>query len=526
MFQQNYKNKYLKYKSKYLDLKYGGVFDLNELSEEEREYYDKLNKTDIGWFSNRIKSRIQLKKNLNQWTKKIEEDPKNSILYVIEINKIDKQLFKIEIELNYIIKNNIKDIYLNIESNLLLNLDFDIEVYKRILNNRSSKGPLDRYNLEIIKKIEDKEKEREQKIKEKEEEDEKQRIINNKKKNVMEFFKRLFNFLFYHNQCFFKGTLVFQDNNNKLYNFLTYGIISENESCFKDPIAQQKYSVKDYMEVYKKDQRIESSDKCFLQGLEQSLRGCTNNKCLILEIIFYEDLNYLCDNEKKESKQSCIYYKFKYENKHYIFLKLLPFPFNSIGYHTETVNKAVKGIYQFFGKKDDTLDRYHQRNHNNDFAEYKFNDIDNDFYKNLGIINNDYYLFNNTKNENIYNIYFKYNNDDYINDINYYNKHLRTGDEMFITEKLKNYFIFISESRTQEDIQKYLEVENPNFTSNTKDSKEKLVPDSSSSITTDFTTEETSSESEGSQRSQGLERSQGSQGRKNRNNRKKSKKSQ
>ena len=35
MFQQNYKNKYLKYKSKYLDLKYGGVFDLNELSEEQ-----------------------------------------------------------------------------------------------------------------------------------------------------------------------------------------------------------------------------------------------------------------------------------------------------------------------------------------------------------------------------------------------------------------------------------------------------------------------------------------------------------
>ena len=53
------------------------------------------------------------------------------------------------------------------------------------------------------------------------------------------------------------------------------------------------------MDVYKKYPKVESSDKCFVQGLEQSLRGCKSNKCLILEIIFDEDLNYLCDQQDK-----------------------------------------------------------------------------------------------------------------------------------------------------------------------------------------------------------------------------------
>ena len=309
----------------------------------------------------------------------------------------------------------------------------------------------------------------------------------------MEFFKRLFQFLFYHKQCFFEGTIVFEDKNNKLYNFLTYGIISDNNSCLEDPkIAEETYSVQNYMDVYKKYPKVESSDKCFVQGLEQSLRGCKSNMCLILEIIFDEDLNYLCDQQDKESKKSCIYYKFKYENKQYIFLKLLPYTFNS------RILKGVTGVLNYFKNKEnneyDPSKRYKKRD--NVISNYEFNEEDDIFYKNVNFDNNpDSFKHKYLKDdqENIYNVFFKHNNDD---DINYYNTHLRTGNEMFITDKLKNYFIFISESRTYEEIQKYVKEEDPNSFSNINiERKEKSVSDSNTTDNSpEFTTEESPEE--------------------------------
>ena len=654
MFQQNYKNKYLKYKSKYLDLKYGGVFDLNQLSIDEQDYYDKLTTSDKSIYGPRfikknelkqelIKKTDNLKKILIKNLKEIKTDDKikdieKKLLKDVgndsyNIEDIKKKLLKIEIEDEFFKKNKEENnrYYLTKEDDQLVDIEidrqimvslhqhgdreiyqsFDAGIIKKIekkikkqmieiiLNNMSSeilnkipkymkdiliekelnkqedinisnnisseifeileiinpnlknklideykKNNSDEYEKDndnfIIQKaqkrikkiidlqseigrinndggknefqvneiindfkkiipieerinewIKNNENENEKQIKIKAEEIEKKNIIKNKKKDVMEFFKRLFQFLFYHNQCFFEGTLVFEDKNNKLYNFLTYGIISDNNSCLEDPkIAEETYSVQNYMDVYKKYPKVESSDKCFVQGLEQSLRGCKSNKCLILEIIFDEDLNYLCDQQDKESKKSCIYYKFKYENKQYIFLKLLPYTFNS------RILKGVTGVFNYFKNKEnneyDPSKRYKKRD--NVISNYEFNEEDDIFYKNVNFDNNpDSFKHKYLKDdqENIYNVFFKHNNDD---DINYYNTHLRTGNEMFITDKLKNYFIFISESRTYEEIQKYVKEEDPNSFSNINiERKEKSVSDSNTD-SPEFTTEESPEE--------------------------------
>jgi hypothetical protein len=398
MFQQNYKNKYLKYKLKYLDLKYGGAHNLDELglTVEEKNWYDNYKSnlknneilkeiTNRDTFIKKIKLRNKLEEDLKNEEHKLDNDAKSINMsqgfIKSTIQRIQKNKIRINIELKYIRTNYYN--YNNLssfEQEQLIEEEFDKQLLKEFKSKTIQEiKDFDDITIENIK----------ERIKTRKE-------IKKKKELVRNFFVELFYYLKKHNNCFKTGTLVFEDNNNKLYNLLTFGIISNDKDCKKNPIAQQNYFINKYKEVFK-NKEVKSNDECFKQGSYLSseyIRGCRNNMCLTLELTFNQGVNDLCDKHEKEILRSCVYYKFDHNNRQYIFLKLL----------------------------NENETEYHETYERNERIEdpskkYPSEEKDNNFYKSLG--------------KNFYNI----------NNIEYYNEHLRTGNEMFITEELKNHCI-------------------------------------------------------------------------------------
>jgi hypothetical protein len=287
-------------------------------------------------------------------------------------------------------------------------------------------------------------------------ENEKDDIIY-KKKKIAQFFKDLFNMLAKKNNCFLTGSFVFEDNNDRLYNFLTFGNSDDGNigKCDKigKQIAQQHWSLK-YMEVFKRNSRVISPDLCFEDGKLASYAGCKNNNCLRLELTFDEDLDYLCgevNNEIfKETKKTCIYYQFWYDNRRYVFLKLLPVPFNSKEQHLGSLSSGigyVKGIMgtrltQFENdKKSQEQKKIDEATRNQTFpprdevdAKYEYKNHDEIFYEELGTLK---HKLDEKGNPDL-------NDNSYLDSIKYYNAHLRTGNEMFITEAFKDFYVNVS----------------------------------------------------------------------------------
>lgn len=147
---------------------------------------------------------------------------------------------------------------------------------------------------------------------------------------------------------------------------------------------------------------------------------CKNCLKIKLELKFNEKLSYLCDiNNKnkninnKSSKQIILYYRFEYKFKQYLFFKLESHPINSF-----------KHLFFFINQK--RYDTYDNRRENR--SGYNFKQKDLNFYKNIynnKIINN---------NNSIY-------KEDYIKTIDEYNNYLRTGNELFIIQELKEYLM-------------------------------------------------------------------------------------
>jgi hypothetical protein len=398
MFLQNYKNKYLKYKLKYLNLKYGGANNLDELglTDEEIVWYNNHDNSNLknnqiiketanrDTFKKKIKLRNKLDQDLKNEQDKLENDAKgiNMSQGFIKstIQRIQMNIIRINIELKYIRTNYYN--YNNLSS-------FEQE---QLIEEELDKQLLIKFNDKTIVELKDFDNKKIINIKNR---IKKRKEIKEKKELVRSFFVELFYYLKKHNNCFKTGTLVFEDNNNKLYNLLTFGIISDKSDCkLGDPIAQQNYFINKYKEVFKKTEEVKSNDKCFEQGYIEYIRGCRNNKCLTLELTFNQGVNDLCDNRQEKILRSCIYYKFEHNNRQYIFLKLLNE--NETEYH-------------------ETYDRNERIE--DPSKKYPSKEKDNIFYNILG------------KN---------FNN---IDNIQYYNDFLRTGNEMFITEELKNHCI-------------------------------------------------------------------------------------
>ena len=81
--------------------------------------------------------------------------------------------------------------------------------------------------------------------------------------NVILFVKYLFTFLKKNNMCFLSGTIIFQDNNNELFNFLTFNDTANN-SCNGKVKSTNAHITTTHKKVYDKD-KVESAEKCAAQ---------------------------------------------------------------------------------------------------------------------------------------------------------------------------------------------------------------------------------------------------------------------
>lgn len=226
------------------------------------------------------------------------------------------------------------------------------------------------------------------------------------------FIQNIFNILKKYDVCFIYGAIIFQDNNNLLFNLLTYYKLSIIECLLdigrddiKKPVIHYTYTHKDIFNL-----PHVKPDKC--------LQLNTINK-LELNI---DNLSYICDkntpkdkrNKKdKVTKRILLYYKFKYNNETYLFFKLEPYGMNHI-LHTVELLKTLIGTIK--PTSYNIRDEYK----NTEVNYTNFYEKDMNFYKKFSEDNG-----------------LKFNK----NIIEKYNMFLRTGNEIYIPEDIKNKII-------------------------------------------------------------------------------------
>jgi len=230
---------------------------------------------------------------------------------------------------------------------------------------------------------------------------------NNKKMKTL-LIQYIFNILKKYDVCFIYGSIIFQDNNNILFNLLTYYILSTNECLpnIANTITKPKkhYTIT-HKEIFKNNNVL--PDDC--------LKFNKINK-LELEL---DDIDYLCDNNTPENfkqkkdkvtKRILLYYKFKYHNNTYLFFKLESYGMNHI-LHTVDYGKTLIGIEELTSyKTQDEYKKYREK------------------YNNLKI--KDFNFYNQFCQDNKLNFNKKL--------VEYYDFFIRTGNELFIPENIKN----------------------------------------------------------------------------------------
>jgi hypothetical protein len=249
--------------------------------------------------------------------------------------------------------------------------------------------------------------------------------FNEHKINVLSFIRILFIFLKRYDMCFLSGTIIFEDDNSKLFNLLTYGLIKDGEFCDKDKAISNQHLTLTHMDIYK-NPNVKSyrDDKCFKLNMKQkifkttTINKCNDNKCFKMELELNYNLNFLCDIEDTfnigsksyndlniSPKQVILYYRYIYQGKKYLFFKLEQFPMEKIGH-----------ILQFLNQK--RKDTYMKRRENETTPEYikDFKIKDEEFYKKL----------------------FPTDIEQQLEKLKFYNDNLRTGRELFIIEEIKN----------------------------------------------------------------------------------------
>ena len=239
--------------------------------------------------------------------------------------------------------------------------------------------------------------------------------------NVILFVKYLFTFLKKNNMCFLSGTIIFQDNNNELFNFLTFNDTANN-SCNGKVKSTNAHITTTHKKVYDKD-KVESAEKCvenFLSDniLKRKLESlCGKHFCFKMEYVFNNKINFLCDQEtkrksinpkNKSTKRVILYYRFKILDKTYLFFKLEEHSMENPKHLLTLVNT----------KRIDTYPKRRENIKENIYIHHLIH-IDNSFYdKQLKDLPE-------KDKQPIY------------DEINFYNIHLRTGHELFIYEDLK-----------------------------------------------------------------------------------------
>lgn len=267
---------------------------------------------------------------------------------------------------------------------------------------------------------------------------EKANIIIIKDDNVVLFVKNLFTFLKEKNMCFLSGTIIFQDNNNELFNFLTFNK-KTNNNCDGKVKSTKAHITTTHKNVYDKI-NVTSAEICvekFLSNSTKLFDLCTkNNTCFKMEYVLNNKINYLCDQETKwksinpnniSTKRVILYYRFKIDDKTYLFFKLEEYSMEDSNHVLTLINK-------------NRHDTYHKRRENEIDYEKDLKHIDDIFYENqLNKLNEE--IFNSIKDE-----------------IDFYNLNLRTGRELFIYEELKQELLDYDTTLRIEDVKIEIDV--------------------------------------------------------------------
>jgi hypothetical protein len=160
--------------------------------------------------------------------------------------------------------------------------------------------------------------------------------------------------------CFLSGTIIFQDNNNELFNFLTFDNI-KNDNCNGKVEATSPHYSYTHKKVYKNND-VESAETCvekFLDPLNKKLEkySCSNktpHACFKMEYILNNKIHFLCDQENifkdinpknKSTKRIILYYRFKFLNKTYLFFKLEGHKMVSLQHVGALINKKRFDTY-------------------------------------------------------------------------------------------------------------------------------------------------------------------------------------
>ena len=221
--------------------------------------------------------------------------------------------------------------------------------------------------------------------------------------DVDNFIKYFHTYLKEYNMCFLNGNYVVEDNNYYLYNFLTYNI--PIPGCLENKYEKSPNSdfhwTTTHTEFFEL-RNFEFSDCVSYKNLPSE----KFKKYFKVERNFTNALNYLCDEKtplderninNEQNKRVAIYYPFRFKNKNYLYLKFEGYNINSF-YH----------LFRFLSKnKTKRKETYNSRRTN---IEYKQEDLSQDlkFYKKIRDVKA----------------------------LEKYNKNIRIGNEMFISDKL------------------------------------------------------------------------------------------
>jgi hypothetical protein len=163
------------------------------------------------------------------------------------------------------------------------------------------------------------------------------------------FITNLFNTLKYYNVCFLSGTFIFEDHNNRLFNFLTYGKDINSNVCFNDSQTASVHWTLTHKTIFN-NEKVVSNEQCNNSPNYVNV-FCPKNKCLKYEIVLDEQLEYLCDKlnpnpnsidiNNKVPKRILLYYKFQFNNKNYLFFKLESHSMNTVNHLFNFLNKEI-----------------------------------------------------------------------------------------------------------------------------------------------------------------------------------------
>ena len=310
------------------------------------------------------------------------------------------------------------------------------------------------------------------------------------------FFRNIFNILNLFNICFSSGTFIFEESNNCLFNYLTYGYLVLNSNTYRCEEPEigvigdimlpntRRFGTTTHKKIYEKiPSCIEnntppcySSDICIPEEVF-FMQQFTSEKSIIntkFQKIFDSEIVGICDtciNESRynrnrpedsqftpsETKKLCLYYPFivntinfpnfppprergLYEHS-FLFVKFEAEPVSKNPATLQNIKHIGHLASARLGSKEN-FDNGIDTDRNLSIRREDKNDADKpetDYFGNKNKVQCNYKVYNRPMDTAFYNAIFRGSNN-YRDKIMWYDENLRTGCEFFVTKELLEFF--------------------------------------------------------------------------------------